>query len=425
MSDRLIELLKVKADGYKIINTTTRAHEFFFIKHKLDMNRYKDVEHTLLTVYKKDKEGKYLGSTTREIHPYLKNEELEMIIDQMVYSAQFVKNPYYELVKPEDKNISDQLKVDPLEVAKDIIMTIQATKETPITNINSYEVFVNEKIINIKNSLGVDVTYHTLDSQAEIIVNAKLDDQEIEIYRNYTFGTCDKEYLSQQLHNTLQIGIDRSKAVPTNNLKQFRVVFTDHNAIKLLNYFIDMTNVSSIYMKISDYQKGETIAEFTGNDRIGLSAKAKLFNSSKNHLYDEDGNLLCDRELISDGVGVDYWGNQQFSQYVGKSKASNFKNFVFAGGSFDQLELKRSPYLKAVEFSDFQCDSATGNFAGEIRLAYYFDGDKEIPVTGGSISGNIRQLQKQMRLAKDLKQIDNYLIPEYVVLDDVVVSGIN
>lgn len=425
MSDRLIELLKVKADGYKIINTTTRAHEFFFIKHQLDMNRYKDVKHTLLTVYKKDKEGKYLGSTTREIHPYLKDEELKMIIDQMVYSAQFVKNPYYELVKPEDKNISDQLKIDPLEVAKDIIMTIQATKETPITNINSYEVFVNEKIINIKNSLGVDVTYHTLDSQAEIIVNAKLDDQEIEIYRNYTFGTCDKEYLSQQLHNTLQIGIDRSKAVPTNNLKQFRVVFTDHNAIKLLNYFIDMTNVSSIYMKISDYQKGETIAEFTGNDRIGLSAKAKLFNSSKNHLYDEDGNLLCDRELISDGVCVDYWGNQQFSQYVGKSKASNFKNFVFTGGSYDQLELKRSPYLKAVEFSDFQCDSATGNFAGEIRLAYYFDGDKEIPVTGGSISGNIRQLQKQMRLAKDLKQIDNYLIPEYVVLDDVVVSGIN
>ena len=55
-------------------------------------------------------------------------------------------------------------------------------------------------------------------------------------------------------------------------------------------------------------------------------------------------------------------------------------------------EIQKEPYLKIVSFSDFQMDEFTGQFGGEYRLAYYFDGKNTIPVTNGSISGNINDI---------------------------------
>ena len=52
-------------------------------------------------------------------------------------------------------------------------------------------------------------------------------------------------------------------------------------------------------------------------------------------------------------------------------------------------ELKTGPYLHVVRFSDFQMDSFSGHFSGEIRLAYWCDGENVIPVTGGAVNGSI------------------------------------
>ena len=181
---KLIDIVKEQADGFKIVNVKTKANEFFFIKHRLDMNRFKEVEHTFLTVYRQLDDGKFLGSTTREIHPNTSDEQLQKLIQEMNYGAGFVKNPYYQLAKPQGADKQVFVPIDPLKVASDIIDTIQSVKTTDQENINSYEVFVNEKVIKIINSEGIDVEYETIDSQAEIIVNAKMQDSEIEIYRN-------------------------------------------------------------------------------------------------------------------------------------------------------------------------------------------------------------------------------------------------
>jgi len=69
-------------------------------------------------------------------------------------------------------------------------------------------------------------------------------------------------------------------------------------------------------------------------------------------------------------------------------------------------------------------DGLTGNFGGEIRLGWYFDGSNTIPVTGGSISGNIKDLQKEMYLSKELQKDNNFVGPKIVKLLNVSVAGI-
>ena len=86
--------------------------------------------------------------------------------------------------------------------------------------------------------------------------------------------------------------------------------------------------------------------------------------------------------------------------------------------------MKSEAYLELAAFSHFQMNPMTGNFAGEIRLGWYYDGKTRIPVTGGSISGNIREVQENMYLSKELQQDNNFIGPKTIQLYNVTVVGL-
>ena len=87
-------------------------------------------------------------------------------------------------------------------------------------------------------------------------------------------------------------------------------------------------------------------------------------------------------------------------------------------------DFKKETYLEIDPFSDFTTNGLTEEFSGEISLSRYFDGEKTIPVTGGSISGNINQLQNEIFLSKELQKDNNFEVPRLIKLLNVTVSGI-
>ena len=66
----------------------------------------------------------------------------------------------------------------------------------------------------------------------------------------------------------------------------------------------------------------------------------------------------------------------------------------------------------------------TGDIFGEIRLAYWHDGETVTPVTGGSVSGNLRELLGELYLSAETVQYDNWSIPAVTKLNGVTVAGI-
>ena len=100
MTDRIIELLKASAaDAFEVVEKVTEGWEFYFIGHKLDQNRVKNVKHIDVTVFKKLEDGKFIGRAADEIAPTASEEEAKKIIDDLCKRAAYVKNPYYELNK--------------------------------------------------------------------------------------------------------------------------------------------------------------------------------------------------------------------------------------------------------------------------------------------------------------------------------------
>ena len=94
--NELYDVLKTsKASDFLIREEQTESREAFFIGQKLDMSRAKKVTHTFLTVFVDSEDGKFRGSAEKEIHQGISHEEMKQEIDQALFAAQFVQNPWY------------------------------------------------------------------------------------------------------------------------------------------------------------------------------------------------------------------------------------------------------------------------------------------------------------------------------------------
>lgn len=421
-TDKIIELLKESsADAWAITDKVTQAWEFYFIGHKLDQNRVRDVEHITVQVFRKMDDGKLLGRASEEIAPTASAEEAKKIIDQLCERAIFAPNPYYELNK---ETVQEELKsFDPQQMAKDFIEALQQIPETSGEYINSYEIFAESNVRRFVNSEGIDVTESYPKSMVEVVVNAKNDEHEIELYRMYEAGTCDKDHLVKEISNTLKFGKDRLNTTPTPNLEKTTVILSTEDAAKIFEWASTNMHAAYKFMGYSKFESGKEILEDVKGDKITIKAVKELPNSSENGSVDAEGAPVHDMYIIKDNVAQNYWGDCQFRYYLGVNDSFNASNFVAEGGSSTEAEIRMGKYLEPVEFSDFSVDDITGDFGGEIRLAYLHDGDKVTAVSGGSVSGNLNELMKNARFSKELKQYNNVVIPSVVKLEDVTISG--
>ena len=66
--------------------------------------------------------------------------------------------------------------------------------------------------------------------------------------------------------------------------------------------------------------------------------------------------------------------------------------------------------------SGLQVDFYNDYIGGEVRLAYYRDGEKTVPVTGVSITGSLKQVLSSIRLSETTGIHDGYMGPEKALL---------
>ena len=139
--------------------------------------------------------------------------------------------------------------------------------------------------------------------------------------------------------------------------------------------------------------------------------------------YSSEGIPMKDLTLLKEGELKAIHGNARFAYYLGVEPTGIYSAVKLDNGTKTLEEMKKEPYLYVVSFSDFSMDSLSGYFGGEIRLAYLFDGEKVTPVTGGSVSGNLLELQKDMAFSTERYKYKDYDGPFAVEFHGVAVAG--
>ena len=425
MLETVLSLLRASGvSAWEVSDVTTDGWEFYFIRHALDQNRAKHVEHIRVKVYQRSEDGSSMGFAACEIPPTATGSEAKELIDALKYRASLVKNRPYTLHQPKPAEIAEEQTIDVAAISRTFLEAMRDLPETPGEDINSYEIFVSEKHRRFINYEGIDVEETYPDSMIEVVVNARDEKREIELYRSFSSGTCDAEALKRDLLRAMQTGRDRLRALPTPALGKADVLFTTADACEIYSCFAQRLDAELIYRGISTWKAGESICRTFTGDAPTLRAVRTLANSSANRRYDAEGAPVRDVVMMENGVVRRNLGNRMFSSYLGLEDSFVPTNYAVSGGSRSEQELRSGPYLEVVEFSDFQVDAVTGDLFGEIRLAYRHDGEKIVPVSGGSVSGNLLTLAENMLLSKETVQHDNWSIPSATLLKGVTVTGI-
>ncbi len=426
----LLALLKEnkKIDEYLVLDIQTESKELFFIKEDLQMNRGKDVRYFYVTVYKNfSEDGKnYKGSSEVKLAPNMTNEEMSTKLEMAVTAASNVKNEYFTLADKINEEIpsikSSFLDGNITEDIANLVKDLFSEDNQFGAFINSSEFFIEKITRRLVNSNGLDVTFDSVKGEIELVTEAHGETESIELFEILHFSDYDQEAIKNSVKEELYYASLRAKAIPMPQV-DVPVIFKGTAAEDLFGFYEFKASASALYQKFHNHQLGDNLQGEATGDKITITLKPFLENSTRSRYVDGDGVRLKDTVIVEDGILKTYTASKRFADYLNITPTGNIGNTVYTGGSKSVKELKTGPYLECLKFSSFQSDSMTGDFGGEFRLGIYFDGEKEVPVTLGSVTGNLKEASKEMYLSKELDKKDNVVVPKLIKFNKMNIAG--
>lgn len=409
---------------YRINERKAESVELFFIKHELDMRRKKEVCTYNVTVFRDfEKDGKKMrGFSATSILKGMSKEKIEQELKDAYYAAGFVCNPYFELNSGDSKElvtVPGSLADYSLEdSAAALTKALFDGEEGSQAFLNSAELFVIKTTVHIINTNGVDCGFVKYIAKGEMIGQCKLS-QDVELYDDFSYDGLDTQALTEKVKTLLTTVQSRSIAQPSPKSGTYDVILDGTEIKSLVSFYTKRASTSMIYAKYSKYAVGDAIqGDALEKEKLNITWKANL-------PYSEEGIPMVDREMMKEGTLMALQGAQRFCYYMGLPGVGYYDSVKLSNGTKSMDELKEKKHLHVVSFSSFEVDSYSGFFGGEIRLAYYFDGEKTIPVTGGSISGSIFDVQKQYEFSTEVYKDSKYEGPAVVLLHGVSLAGSN
>ncbi len=423
MIERIKKGLKeAEIADYTINETCSESVECFFIRRNLDLKRRTNLQEYTVTVFCPfEASGKrMLGASTVQISPEMDEAEIAAAVRSAYHGASFVNNPWYELVSGTSKEMIPAAGTlagrSPEENMKDMTEALFAADTEDTVFLNSAEIFSKRLVRRIVNARGVDVSYETCEVSGEYVVQCTAP-QDVETYHSFSYRELDTEALRRDVTEALEMTQARAKALSAPKAGEYRVILSGEEMRTFFQYYISRSGSGMVYQKYSGYQTGMQVQ---GNnikgDALTITLKAK-------EPYSDEGIPMKDRTLLEEGVLRTIHGGSRFAYYLGIEPTGAYQCISAPMGSTALSEMKSGAYLHIVSFSDFQMDSFSGHFGGEIRLAFLCDGHEVTPVTGGSINGNILKVQENMIFSKERYKNGNYEGPFAVSLEGIRVAG--
>lgn len=415
-------LSKLNIERWRINEVKEESAELFFVKHNLDTRRIKDTHKFTVTVYRQsEKDGKKLvGNMSASVISSMSYEEIEHAIESAYYAAQFAMNPYFDA--PE-KVTSDtivkqgELASAPLaESAGKMAAAVFAADKNKHAYVNSTEVFCHKTFTHILTSEGTDVSFTDAVCKGDYVVQCK-SPEDVELINQFEYDDVDTDALEQGVKEYLDFVYDRACAQRVLKSGKYNVVLSGKNLAEILSYYTEKSAADMIYPGYSAWKIGDGVQGNVTGDALGLSLVAT-------RPFSGDGIKMKDLKVIDDGRLLAIHGSTPFCRYLGIAPTGAYeKTRCENKGNVSFEDMKKQPCLWAVAFSDFQMDSFSGHFGGEIRLAYLIEDGKITPVTGGSINGSLIEAQQNMRFSKERFVSAHYEGPYAVEFGNISVAG--
>jgi len=417
----IIETLRnnTQVTDFKIETVNKESCELFYVKGRLETVRRTDTCDREVTVYV-DHDG-FKGDSQFFVYPSTTQAQLEEKISAAVEMAKVINNKFYELPEAEkaeyavESNFSDYA---PADLAAKVANAVFGAESVENASLNAVEVFINKYTETVVNSRGLEKTQVRYDAMVEAIPTYNGAEQSVELYEQYNFSSFDEAVISGEIARKMAEVKARCEAVTPEVKPVCNVVL---NSFELMGLFMRIAfnlNYSAVYSKSILFSKGDKIQKSPEGDLIGISMAGEVKGSPRSTKFDADGLSLGSVRIVENGEVKNYFGSNRFGQYLGETPTGDMHCICVDAGSVENIE---GPYFEVLQTSGMQFDFHNDYIGGEVRLAYYHDGEKVIPVTGVAVSGKLSQVLDHIRFTKDTTVSNSYSGPSKAVLSNMTI----
>lgn len=420
----VIKILKSVSgvDDYRVTSTERESYELFFVHEKLETVRSTDTVATDVTVYV-NHDGKK-GDSSFHVYESMTEEEVSAKAAAAVERAKLVFNDPYEI--PEGghseteiaSNFSDYTMP---ELAKKVADAVFAADTLEFGSLNATEIFIYKDTVSVKNSRGVDKTQIKHHAMVETIPTWTENGESVELYENYTFTEYDAETITAEIEKKLREVRDRQLAKKPATPLTCNVLLGTKELSRLFGGIVNSVNFSEVYAHSNLYKLGDSIQSGDGCDKITLTLKGALKGSTRSAAFDEDGVDLGEKTVIENGAIAAYHGASRYAYYLGEKATGSLRCTELKAGTLTESEIKSAPYVECVSMSGLQVDLYNDYIGGEIRLAYYYDGEEVKPATAISMSGKLSEVLGSIRLSENVISTDGYTGPDKAMLKGMTI----
>lgn len=418
--ERYIKLLKANPEvaDYKIVYIKKHSYQLFYVDDKLETNRVSDSDEYSITLYVNV--GEMRGSSTFDAYDYQSDDEVAENISEAIFNAKLALNPYFDLPEPtNDKpiklnsNLADRpFNVIAEEIA-DLIFEIAKDKKAYSA---ATEIFLNKVNKRFVNSKGIDLSEEKYSGEIEFIPTVDTPEKEVEVYHMTKFLEFNKDELAKEVNEILDLAEARFNAVPLDVKNDIDIILDTDEIGKTFMYFAEDLNYATKFQKSNLFEIDMDVQKDGTGDKLNLSLVPFAPNAYESRSFDADGIVLKNVELIKNGIAVDRAGTNQFAKYL-KVPCNGMHPIIdVKPGNTSFKKMCKKPYIRCVAFSNMQMERVSGMFGGEVRLGFYFDGEKEVPVTGFTIMGVLHNLRGNMIYSKEEATYSDYHGPRYILI---------
>ena len=400
---------------WKINITRRESYELFFVKGSLETVRNTDNTDKEVTVYVDH--GDFRGHAQFFVYPSTTEAELDKLIDEAAAQAKLIDNPPYALPAGEQGEFAVPTNFDSWdasELAAEIANTVFDANTLDVTSLNAVEVFINRITDTVSNSRGLHKSQVRWTAMVEAIPTATQDGESVELYEQMNFSALDLKELSREIADKLSQAKARFEAKRVEITGSPKVILNSQELMELFWNFAYDLNFASVYSHHNVYNVGDALQTAPQGDLLGITMAASLPGCADSRCFDYDGLTLSEKRIIDGGKAVACYGANRFAQYMNAEPTGSLPILKLDGGTAEE---ETGPYLEVVSMSGIQTDFYSDYVGGEIRLAYWHDGETVRPVTGVSISGKVSEVLNHIRFSKDTALFGNYYGPRKAVIE--------
>ena len=421
MRNRVIDILKNTSgiSDWKVLSTRTESTELFFVHKDLETVRSTDTTDTKVSVYVLH-DGS-LGEATYSGYASYDDKKIAEEIEKAKKKASIISNQPYSLHEGEVGSYasgSNFAEYEPHVLASLISQACFEADDIPGGSINALEIFVYRDEVSLTNSRGVDKTQVKYRAMVEAIPTFN-GAESVELYEQYNFTEFDRALVREEISNKMREVKDRYEAKAPEGKLSCSVVLDAPELEQLIGNFVHELNFASVYQHSNAFGVGDDIQKDAAGDRMCVTMCGEVKGSVRSSAFDGDGITLVDRRIIENGKAVALWGGTRYAQYLSEVATGNLGCISVECGSLTDEEKTSKPYFRCASMSGLQVDIYNDYIGGEVRLAYYFDGEREIPVTGISISGKLSVALANMRLSKEATTYEGYHGPKCAIFEGI------